>query len=375
MERDCAGALWRVGATWFAVIENGVVFAHGCGAQQLAVWDATTGAVRELAPGWTQFGSSLVADEHTAVTIAGAETQHDTVLRVPLDGSQVVACTASDVEPHARWLSTPRRRTVPDASGQVVHFAWFPPTNPDHTGPDGELPPLLIDVHGGPTGSTDVTPSLELSVFTSRGFAVASVDYGGSTGYGRAYRERLDRMWGIVDVADAVTVARALADAGEVDPARVAVRGGSAGGWTSLACLTSSDVFCAGAVYYPISDALHWSGGNTHDFESRYLESLIGRLPEDRERYERVSPLLHVDRIQAPIVMLQGADDFICPPEHATTIIDAVAARGLWHRLEIFPGEGHGFRRATSVQTSLERELELYAFAMHLPQSAEQGDR
>jgi dipeptidyl aminopeptidase/acylaminoacyl peptidase len=264
---------------------------------------------------------------------------------------------------------------VTDATGQLVHFAWFPPTNPDCTAPPGELPPLLIDVHGGPTSSTDVTPNLELSLFTSRGFAVASVDYGGSTGYGRAYRERLDRMWGIVDVADAVTVARELAAAGEVDANRIAVRGGSAGGWTTLACLTSSDVFCAGAVYYPISDALHWSGGNTHDFESRYLESLIGRLPEDLERYERVSPLHHVDRIVAPIVMLQGADDFICPPEHATTIIDAVAARGLWHRLEIFPGEGHGFRKATSVQTSLERELELYAVAMKLPDQDEQGAR
>jgi dipeptidyl aminopeptidase/acylaminoacyl peptidase len=375
LDEDCAGALWRVGATWFATAAGRVVFAHGCGAQQLSIWDPASGSVRDLAPGWTQFGSSLVADAASVVTVAGGETHGYTVLRVPLDGSDVIDCVGADEQPDGRWLSTPRRRAVSDANGQAVHFAWFPPTNPDCTAPPGELPPLLIDVHGGPTGAADVTPSIELSLFTSRGFAAASVDYGGSTGYGRAYRERLDRMWGIVDVADALAVAQALARSGEVDPHRIAVRGGSAGGWTALACLTSSDVFCAGAVYYPISDALHWSGGHTHDFESRYLESLIGRLPEDRDRYERVSPLLHVDRVTAPIVMLQGADDFICPPEHATTIIDAVAARGLWHRLEIFPGEGHGFRKATSVETSLRRELELYAVAMNLSDAAEQGVR
>ena len=366
MEAECADAVWRVGSTWFATAGDAVVLAAGVGARRLSVWQPSTGELRQLADGWTQWGSSLTADARTAVAVAGGERHADTVLRVPLDGSAVVDCTPTD-EQHAPYLSTPQRRTVHDAAGQAVHFAWFPATNPDARGPDGELPPLLIDVHGGPTSSTDVTPNLELSLFTSRGFAVASVDYGGSTGYGRTYRERLDRSWGIVDVADAVTVVRALADAGEIDPERVAVRGGSAGGWTTLACLTSTDVFCGGAVYFPISDPLHWSGGNTHDFESRYLETLIGRLPQDRARYEQVSPLGHVDRISVPIVMLQGADDFICPPEHATTIVDAVRRRGLWHRLEIFPGEGHGFRRASSVETSLVRELELYRTAMHLP--------
>jgi dipeptidyl aminopeptidase/acylaminoacyl peptidase len=223
-------------------------------------------------------------------------------------------------------------------------------------------------VHGGPTSHTGATPDLESALFTSRGFAVASVDYGGSTGYGRAYRDRLRHTWGIVDVQDSVTVADALVRSGEVDPERVAIRGGSAGGWTALAALTSTDRFCAGAVYYPISDAFRWSGGHTHDFESRYIEYLIGRLPDDRERFERVSPLRHVDRITVPIVMLQGADDDICPPVHATTIIDAVRSRGLWHRLEIFPGEGHGFRGSSSVAASLSAELELYTVAMHLDQ-------
>ncbi len=250
--------------------------------------------------------------------------------------------------------------------GRDVHVIWYPPTNADHAAPEGAKPPLLVHAHGGPTGGSNAVPDTEFDVFTSRGFAVVSVEYGGSTGFGREYRERLRHNWGIVDRDDCVGVARALADAGEVDGERMAVRGGSAGGWTTLACLTGSDVFCAGAVYYPISDALHWSGGDTHDFESRYLIGLIGPLPEARERYEAVSPLAHVDRISAPLVMLQGADDFICPPHHAEVIVAAVAKRGLWHKMHVFAGEGHGFRKASSVRDSLLAELELYSHAMGL---------
>jgi dipeptidyl aminopeptidase/acylaminoacyl peptidase len=155
-----------------------------------------------------------------------------------------------------------------------------------------------------------------------------------------------------------------LADAGEIDPARVAIRGDSAGGWTTLAALAHTDVFCAGAVYYPIADATRWSGGHTHDFESRYLDGLV--RPADRER---VSPLHHVDKITSPLVVLQGADDTICPPEHAKSVIAAVNARGLWHRLLIFDGEGHGFRKAGSVTASLNAELDLYSYAMHIDRS------
>ena len=151
-----------------------------------------------------------------------------------------------------------------------------------------------------------------------------------------------------------------------VDAERIAIRGDSAGGWTTLAGLASTDVFCAGAVYYPISDAMHWSGEHTHDFESRYLVSLLGTLPADRARFERVSPLRHADRISSPLVMLQGADDPICPPRHARSIIDAVNARGLWNRLLMFDGEGHGFRKASSVVASLRAEVELYSYAMKI---------
>ena len=226
------------------------------------------------------------------------------------------------------------------------------------------MPPLLVDVHGGPTGRTSATPDLEFALFCSRGFAVASVDYGGSTGYGRHYRNRLRRNWGIVDVQDCATVARAIAAEGLADAARIAIRGGSAGGWTALACLASTDVFCAGAVYYPISDPLTWSSGHTHDFESRYLESLVGELPADLEHYRAVSPAANASKITSPLVMLQGADDFICKPAQAQLIIDEVSKIGLWHRYLIFAGEGHGFRKKTSVQASLELEAELYSTTM-----------
>jgi dipeptidyl aminopeptidase/acylaminoacyl peptidase len=362
MPAECAGALWQVGSTWFAVAGEQVVLAPGDGDQTLKLWQPASGELIDLAIGWTQFGANVSADAETAVVVAGSATSTPTVLRVPLDGSPVRACSATDDDPLQNWLSTPQRRVAEDESGQPVHYLWYPPTNPDQT-QDGPAP-LLIHVHGGPTSRTSATPNLEFSLFTSRGFAVASVNYGGSTGHGRAYRERLRHTWGIVDVADCVTVIRSLVASGDADPDRVAVRGGSAGGWTSLACITSTDVFCAAAVYYPISDAFSWSGADTHDFESRYLQGLIGRLPEDRARYEAVSPLRHVDKITVPLVMLQGADDPICPPVHAHTIVDAVAERGLWHRLLVFDGEGHGFRKSGSVHDSLRAEAELYSHTM-----------
>jgi dipeptidyl aminopeptidase/acylaminoacyl peptidase len=221
-----------------------------------------------------------------------------------------------------------------------------------------------VHAHGGPTSSTQASPDLEFGLFCSRGFAVASVDYGGSVGYGREYRNRLRRNWGIVDVEDCVAVARDLAARGLADPARTAVRGGSAGGWTTLACLAFTDVFCAGAAYYPISDPLTWSGGATHDFESQYVRSLVGDLPADLEHYRSVSPLANAHCIRSPLVVLQGADDLICRPDQAQRIVDAVAARGLWHRYLVFPGEGHGFRKESSVAASLEAEAQLYTVAM-----------
>ncbi|GAB1646368.1 prolyl oligopeptidase family serine peptidase [Krasilnikovia sp. MM14-A1259] len=380
MPRDCAGPLWSVGPTWFAVTGVGVVLRHGVGRQRLALWDPASGALRDLAPAWTQFGSAIagtgigdgaqVDGDAAVVVVAAAEGRESTVLHVPLPraverpAAEPIACTIAPHEDLRPWNPVAERRIARGVDGRQVHYVYYPPTNPRFAGPPGAVPPLLVHAHGGPTSRADASPDLEFGLFCSRGFAVASVDYGGSTGYGRAYRDRLRGAWGIVDVEDCVAVAADLAARGLADPARTAIRGGSAGGWTTLACLAATDVFCAGAAYYPISDPLTWHGDATHDFESQYVHSLVGELPGAVERYLRVSPLANASSIRVPLVVLQGADDLICPPHQAQQIVDAVAARGLGHRYLLFPGEGHGFRKASSVAASLRAEAELYSAAM-----------
>ena len=235
MERECAGALWRVGASWFAATAAGVVLRHGIGEQRLALWDPANGTLRDLAPEWTEFGADLWADDHAAVVLAASPTLGHAVLRVPLDGGTPVRCNGERDTTYDAWRAVPERRVAKTADGREVQYVYYPPTSPDCAGPAGAAPPLLIHVHGGPTSSNGAAPDAEFSLFCSRGFAVAAVDYGGSAGYGRAYRDRLRHNWGVTDVEDSVAVASELASAGLADPARTAIRGGSAGGWTSLA--------------------------------------------------------------------------------------------------------------------------------------------
>jgi dipeptidyl aminopeptidase/acylaminoacyl peptidase len=203
---------------------------------------------------------------------------------------------------------------------------------------------------------------LEIAYFTSRGIGVAEVNYGGSTGHGRAYRNRLREQWGVVDVEDCAAVAEGLVAEGAADPARLAIRGGSAGGWTSAAALTSTDTYACGTVIYPILDLLGWSkaGGETHDFESQYLESLVGPVDEVPDRYRDRSPVHHGDRIDVPFLLLQGLDDVICPPAQCERFLAAVAGRGVPHTYLTFAGESHGFRRLDTMVTCLESELALY---------------
>ncbi|MFD3337197.1 prolyl oligopeptidase family serine peptidase [Streptomyces sp. NPDC058700] len=362
LAQDCAGPLWRVGPSWFAVGPHGVVLPHGDGPQRLSLWSPDDGELTELAEGFSAFEGDLWSDGERVLVRAGDPQRGAALLSVSLGPGSGPARPVRPAreDPLEPWLARPERRTTRTPEGHPVHYVLHRPTNPCASAPPGDLPPLLIHVHGGPTSSTGVSPDLEFAFFTSRGFLVADVDYGGSTGYGRAYRDRLRGSWGEVDVADCVTVARALAAEGLADPTRTAVRGGSAGGWTALAGLALTDVFAAGTVLYPISDAAAWRGGQTHDFESRYVDTLVGDLPRDKARYDRVSPAANADRITAPLVMLQGADDVICRPDQAERIVDNLAARGVWHRYLVFEGEGHGFRRADSVRRSLLAEVELY---------------
>lgn len=371
-DAECAHPIWRVGATSFAVTDAGVVFTRGGAEQSLVVWDPASGSVTPIAEGWTEFGIGLRGDARSVAVVAASPTEAATPLRIVLPAPDAPAppallrCVPPAEEPHRRWLSLPRRRSVTVAGGWEVPYAYYPPSGPDR-GPSGAPPPLLIDVHGGPTNRTSATRSLSLSLFTSRGYAVASVDHGGSTGYGRAYRDRLRHAWGVVDVEDSVAVARSLAAEGLADPERTAIRGGSAGGWTTLAALAHSDAFCCGTVYYPITDPLTWSYAETHDFESRYTASLVGPLPQDEERHRRVSPLANAAGITAPFVMFQGLDDPICRPDQARRMVAAVDAAhgpGRCVRYLEFPGEGHGFRRPATKLACLRAELDLYARVM-----------
>jgi dipeptidyl aminopeptidase/acylaminoacyl peptidase len=248
--------------------------------------------------------------------------------------------------------------TGPD--GREVHANVYPPRNPEVSA-DGPAP-YAVWVHGGPTSRSPMVLDLEIAYFTSRGIGVAQVNYGGSTGYGRAYRDRLREQWGVVDVADCATVAEGLVAEGAADPARLAIRGGSAGGWTSAAALTSTARYACGTIIYPVLDLTSWStsGGETHDFESRYLESLVGPVDEVPERYRDRSPVTHADRITVPFLLLQGLDDVICPPAQCERLLAAVAGRGIPHAYLTFAGEGHGFRRLDTMTTCLEAELSLY---------------
>ena len=257
------------------------------------------------------------------------------------------------------WVSVPRAvswpSTLDDVPGEV-HGWYYPPTNPGHTAPEGELPPLITISHGGPTSFSDTGFAVSLQYWTSRGFAVLDVNYRGSTGYGRPYRDALRGTWGIVDVADCAGGAAALADQGLADPRRLIVRGGSAGGYTTLQALTTTDTFTAGISFYGVAD-LESLARDTHKFEARYLDGLIGPYPEAIETYLERSPIHHVDRLSVPLLLLQGSDDAVVPPNQAETMAAAVRAKGLPVAMMIFAGEGHGFRRADSIKAALEAQL------------------
>jgi dipeptidyl aminopeptidase/acylaminoacyl peptidase len=360
-DAELGGPLWRIGGTWFAVLGGGryAVLCHG----RLALLDATDATIVDMAVDLPVWRSELAVDNGVLVGIAGSATRDDAVVRLDLGTGELTALTAQpDGMPAPAYLPTPVARTFSDPQGRPVPAYLYLPANPEFTGPDTERPPLVVFVHGGPTGAFAPTFGPSIAYFTSRGFAVAGVNYGGSTGYGRQFRERLREQWGVVDVVDCAAVAQALADEGTVDGDRMAIRGGSAGGWTSAASLTSVATYRCGTVMYPILDATGWTaeGGQTHDFESRYLESLIGTLPEHADRYALRSPARHADRLAGPVLMLQGLDDQICPPVQADEFIAGLAGTGVPHAYLTFEGEQHGFRRAETIRTALEAELSFY---------------
>jgi dipeptidyl aminopeptidase/acylaminoacyl peptidase len=243
--------------------------------------------------------------------------------------------------------------------GEEAHAYYYPPQHPAYVGPQSEKPPLLVRSHGGPTSNTEATLSLKTQYWTSRGFAVLDVDYRGSSGYGRAYRQRLYGQWGVIDVSDCIDGARYLVEQNLVDGNRLAVRGGSAGGFTTLCALAFHDFFDAGASHFGVSD-LEALARETHKFESRYLDNLVGPFPEERDRYIARSPLHHAANLSCPVIFFQGAEDRVVPPAQAEAMVGALHERGVPVAYLLYPGEQHGFRRAETMQRTLEAELYFY---------------
>jgi dipeptidyl aminopeptidase/acylaminoacyl peptidase len=258
------------------------------------------------------------------------------------------------------YISIPEAIAFPTSNGLTAYAWYYPPKNPEYSAPEGELPPLLVKSHGGPTAAASSSLSLRVQYWTSRGFGYLDVNYGGSTGYGREYRERLDGNWGIVDVEDCINGAKYLAEKGLVDPKRLAISGGSAGGYTTLAALTFHDTFKAGASYYGVSD-LEVLARDTHKFESRYLDRLVGKYPEEKEIYYERSPIHFCDRLSCPVIFFQGLEDKVVPPNQAEMMVEILKKKGLPVAYVPFEGEQHGFRRAETIKRALDGEFYFYS--------------
>jgi len=310
---------------------------------------------------YTAFAPFIQARAGKAFTIAGSPTQMPAVIAVDLKTGRVdVIRRSGEVAVAPGYLSIPAAIEFPTEGGLTGHAFFYPPVNPDYEAPAGERPPLIVYVHGGPTGSVSNALDLGDQFWTSRGFGYLVVNYGGSAGYGRDYRQRLNGQWGIVDVNDSVNAARYVVGLGLADGNRVAITGGSAGGYTVLRALTSTDFFKAGASHFGISD-LEVFHTDTHKFESMYDQGLIGRWPEERSVYRERSAIHSLDRIRAPVILFQGLEDKIVPPNQAELIVAALRARGLPVAYVPFEGEQHGFRIAKNIKRSLEGELYFYS--------------
>lgn len=353
-DADTGGGLWVLGSRWYGQVDGGVVAVRTDGADEIVAIE--DGAVRPLAV--PVVARATIEDARgRRVLVSGSAADGGVGLwLVDLDSPGGVERIAGGTAAAPAGFVPRARSLVVDGPRGPVHAFVYPPTHPDAAAPASELPPYLVLVHGGPTDHVGPTASGKIAYFTSRGIGVLDVNYGGSTGYGRAYRERLRGQWGVVDVEDVAAAASAIVAAGAADGARIAVDGGSAGGWTVLAALTDTDVFAAGVARYAVGDARALAA-DTHDFEARYLDGLIGPLPEAEQLYVERSPLSRPERFRVPLLILQGSEDRVVPPAQAEAIRDALAAHGVPHAYVLYEGEGHGFRRAETVVHALESEL------------------
>jgi dipeptidyl aminopeptidase/acylaminoacyl peptidase len=372
---DVGAPKWVFGPRRYAFLDDGraVIAASHHGKDSLYLLEPGASAV-QLPIDCTTV-EDMAASGNAVVFIGSSATEEPAVKRFE------VAETVSEVETlsaqrdsgiSSDWFSKPEHIEFAGGDGRPTYANFYRPTNPTASPLEGELPPLVVMIHGGPTSNAVTTLSLARQFWTSRGFAVVDVDYGGSTGYGREYRNRLQGKWGVLDVGDCVAVVRWLGELGWIDPARAVIRGGSAGGFTVLMALAVSDVFAAGADYFGVAD-VEQLALETHKFESRYLDGLIAPYPEGRDVYTQRSPLTHLGSLSSPLVVLQGSEDKVVPPEQSEMIVGALREKGLPVAYRLYDGEQHGFRQAENIKDSMEAELSFYSQVLGFELPAEES--
>jgi dipeptidyl aminopeptidase/acylaminoacyl peptidase len=360
MEAELVGPDWQFGnATYGFLPDGGILAIARSSGRDHMLRIAPSGAATPVDLPYTEM-SGIAIDGDQAVLRAAAPDQPTSIIDVDLAGNYTILRRATPFVPEPADVSIPRHIEFPTTGGRTAYGNFYLPTSQRFVGPAGELPPLIVTSHGGPTAPAFSGFATGLQLFTSRGYAVLDVDYGGSTGYGLDYRKRLEGQWGIVDVDDCVAGARHLAEQGLVDGDRLAIRGGSASGFTTLAALAFTRVFAAGCTYFGIGD-LRAFVKDTHKFESRYLESMLGPWPEAEQVYLDRSPSLHAERITSPVLVQQGAEDRIVPPAEAERIVDALFERRIPHAYLLYQGEDHGFRGGDAITRSFGAELSFYA--------------
>ncbi len=353
---------WVFGQSHYAFISADLLVCtySQFGISYLATLDTQTCALTPIELPFTDLGGIHTAAGQVFFN-AGSATEPNQIGALDLaTHAYRVVTRSSTVAVAADYLSVPQAIAFPTEAGLTAYGFFYPPTNRDFVAPESERPPLMVKSHGGPTGSTATGFNLKIQYWTSRGFAVLDVNYGGSTGYGRAYRDRLKGQWGIVDVNDCANGANYLAASGQVDGDRLVINGGSAGGYTTLCALTFRDVFKAGASYYGVSD-LEALATDTHKFEARYLDSLIGPYPERKDLYVARSPIHACDRLNCPVIFFQGDEDKIVPPNQAEMMVNALRAKHLPVAYVLYAGEQHGFRKAENIKRTLDGEFYFYA--------------
>jgi dipeptidyl aminopeptidase/acylaminoacyl peptidase len=370
-EADYAHPQWLFGGATYAFLENGAIACVRCkhGEERLFLlepegWEATDQGLP-----FTSFGYPMLAarDSRVAFAAASPESEAAVVVYDAESGETEIVRTSSDEPVDPAYVSQPRPiefRTGKEGDGEVAYGFYYPPANPEFEAPEGELPPLIVESHGGPTSHVKPVLDQEFLFWTSRGIGVVDVNYRGSSGYGRAYRNKLRGEWGVIDNEDCVNAALHLAQEGEADRERLAIRGGSAGGYATLCALTFHDgAFAAGASYFGVADAAALAE-DTHKFESRYLDRLIGPYPERADLYRERSPIHHVEQLRSPVILLQGLEDKIVPPNQAETMAAALERNGVPYAYLAFEGEQHGFRKAETNIRCFEAELYFYGRIM-----------